>query len=88
MSTHGRRRRLNKRKESKHVDMGAYLWGTAAHWVLESMENTQKMGRIKPEGKRVPSMIRVPGYAIQNEISSLNLDMVVLRDHWYLIPWM
>lgn len=45
------------------------------------MENTQKMGRIKPEGKRVPSMIRVPGYAIQNEISSLNLDMVVLRDH-------
>lgn len=41
----------------------------------------KKMGRIKPEGKRVPSIIRVPKYAKQDEISSLNLDMVAIRDN-------
>lgn len=58
-----------------------HIFGEQLHIEFWRAWKTQKMGRIKPEGKRVPSMIRVPGYAIQNEISSLNLDMVVLRDH-------
>lgn len=72
MSTHGRRRRLNKRKGSKHVNMGR-IFGELLHiefWRARKMQ--KKWGSIKPEGKRVPSMIRVPRKATQNEISSLN----------------